>query len=327
MPQAQIVSRPLTPGDITKYQLPAGTETSGGLQTVGIGQPVYLEADVDVAIPASDIVGVAWVLTNRPVGSLAQLTNSPLGTSVPVFEPTDQSLYRVAGRTLLRPDLAGQYTIVATLTTASEGTANLVLTITAGTYVGVNTCALCHSGGIVASNMLTSWQTTAHASIFTRGIDGSLGAQPLYTQSCLQCHTVGYDANTNVANGGFNAAAAQLGWRFPATITNGNWAAMPSALQNLANVQCESCHGPGSQHAFSLGNTNFISVSSGSGDCSQCHDAPAQYSETSEWYHSAHSTPTQDPTGPGQEGCVICHTGPGFIARISGAAVTNKDAR
>lgn len=321
--QGQIVTRPLTPGDITVYQLPAGTETSGGLQTVGVGQPVYLEADVNIAIPAADVVGVAWVLTNRPLGSLAMLTNSPLGTNVPVFEPSDQLAYQVAGRTLLRPDMSGQYTVIATVTTVSEGTTNLALTITAGTYMGVNTCALCHSGGIVAPDMVPSWQTTAHASIFTKGIDGNLGLGAFYSKSCLQCHTVGYDANTNVANGGFNDVASQLGWAFPTQITNGNWAAMPPALQNLANVQCESCHGPGSQHAYSLGNTNLISVSLGSGDCSQCHDAPSQYSKTAEWYHSAHSVTTQDPTGPGREGCVICHTSSGFIARISGATITN----
>jgi hypothetical protein len=321
--QAQIVPRPLTPGDITAYQLPAGTETSGGLSTVGVGQPVYLEADLDNTIPASDIVGVAWVLTNRPLGSWAALTNSPLGTNVPVFEPSEQLIYQVAGRTLLRPDLAGQYTVVASISTVSEGTTNLALTVTAGTYLGVNTCALCHSGGKVAPDMVPSWQTTAHASIFTKGIDGNLSSGPLYNKSCLPCHTVGYDANTNVANGGFNDVAQHLGWMLPTVITNGNWAAMPPALQNVANVQCESCHGPGSQHAYSLGETNLISVSLGSGDCSQCHDAPSQYSKTREWYHSAHSVTTQDPTGPGREGCVICHTASGFIARISGAPITN----
>jgi hypothetical protein len=323
--QGRITLRPLTPGDITAYQLPPGTELSGGLQTVGVGQPVYLEAEVNIAIPASDIVGVAWVLTNRPIGSLAALANDPLGTNVPVFEPSDQLVYQAAGRALLRPDLAGQYTVVATITTASEGTTNLTLTITAGTYMGANTCALCHSGGVAASNKVTPWSQTAHASIFAKGIDGILGPGVPYSKSCLQCHTVGYHASTNAVDGGFNAVAAQLGWTFPTLITNGNWAAMPPALQNLANVQCENCHGPGSQHAYSLGNTNLISVSLGSGDCSQCHDAPAQYSKTAEWYHSAHAVTTRDPTGPGREGCVICHTSAGFIARVSGATTTNTD--
>ena len=44
--QAQLVARALTPQDMANYGLPAGTEVSGGLTTVGVGQPVYLEIDV-----------------------------------------------------------------------------------------------------------------------------------------------------------------------------------------------------------------------------------------------------------------------------------------
>ena len=57
-----------------------------------------------------------------------------------------------------------------------------------------------------------------------------------------------------------------------------NWANIQAhfpQLANLANIQCENCHGPGSQHAYSLGNTNLIAVTTeNSGDCNQCHDAP-----------------------------------------------------
>lgn len=322
--QSQIVPRPLTPGDITAYQLPAGTELSGGLQTVGVGQPVYLEAEVNLDIPVADLVGVAWTLTNRPLSSLAVLTNSPLGTNVPVFEPSDRLVYQVAGRTLLRPDRVGQYTVLATVTTANEGTTNLALTITAGTYLGVNACAQCHDGGITADfTIVPPWTQTAHASIFTKGIEGNLGPGASYNQSCLQCHTVGYDANINAVNGGFDDVAARLGWTFPTQFTNGNWAATPTALQNLANVQCENCHGPGSQHVAGLGDYSRISVSLGSGDCSQCHDAPSQYSKTAEWYHSAHAVTTREPSGPGREGCVACHTAGGFIGRLSGSTTTN----
>ncbi len=56
----------------------------------------------------------------------------------------------MAGRVLLRPDLPGPYTVMVTITTSSSGTTNLTATITAGSYMGVNTCALCHSGGLVA---------------------------------------------------------------------------------------------------------------------------------------------------------------------------------
>ena len=62
----QLVLRPLTPGDVTIYKLPSTIENSGGLTTVGIGTPVYLEAEVNIAIPASNIVSVTWALTNKP---------------------------------------------------------------------------------------------------------------------------------------------------------------------------------------------------------------------------------------------------------------------
>lgn len=325
---AQVIARPLTPGDIGRYGLPASLEVSGGLSTVGTGTPVYLEAQINIAIPAADITGVSWALTNQPIGSAAVLQGSPLGTNVPVYEPSDRLVLQVAGRTLFRPDVTGQYTVLATITTATEGTTNVAFNITAGTYVGVNTCALCHSGGVVAKDMVQSWQGTGHSQIFTEGIDGLLGH---YSQSCLQCHTVGYDANTNAVDGGFDDVATLTGWTFPTVLTNGNWAAMPSALKNLANIQCENCHGPGSEHAYALGNTNVsnwprLSVTVNSGDCNQCHDAPTHHVKGTEWYGSLHAVTTRDPSGPGREGCVICHTSRGFIARIGGGATNTAYA-
>ncbi len=256
--QPQLAPRPLTPTEIVTYGLPAGTEQSGGLLNVGLGQPVYLEADVNLAIPAADIQSVTWSLNSAPVGSKATLANSPLGSNVPVYEPSDRLIYQVAGRMLFRPDLAGTYTMTASIVTASEGSTNLTLTVTAATYMGINTCALCHSGGQVAENTVVPWEGTLHSVMFANGINGLNGSH--YSAGCIQCHTVGYDTNTNTINdGGFNWVAAGLGWTFPTVLTNGNWLAMQTqypSLANLANIQCENCHGPGSQHATLLGATN-----------------------------------------------------------------------
>ncbi len=256
------------------YQLPANTEVSGGLSAVGVGQPVYLEAEVNIAIPATNILGVTWAVTSQPMDSTAVPQASPLGANVPIYEPSTRLVAQVAGRALLRPDVAGQYTVTATISTSSSGTNTVTATINAGTYLGVNTCALCHSGGVIASNMVVPWSQTAHATFFTRAIDGQVSSQ--YNQTCIACHTVGYDTNALANNGGFDDVARTNDWPFPTVLTNGNFAAMPPALQNLANIQCENCHGPGSQHAFALGDTNLIGVSLGSGTCGQCHDRPAQ---------------------------------------------------
>ncbi len=320
--QGQIAVRPLTPQDIKDYKL-TGLQGASGLSTVGLGQPAYLEALVNIAIAPSNIVGVTWVLTNKPPGSAAELTASPLGTDVPTYKMADRLTTQVAGRTLLRPDVAGQYTVVATIDTTGSGTTNLTQNITAGTYMGINTCALCHSGGIIAPDKVTAWSQTHHATKFTRGINGL--DSPRYGKNCISCHTVGYDANTNAVNGGFDDIAKQLEWTFPAVLNTNNWDAVPAALKNVANIQCENCHGPGSQHAFSLGNPDRISVSFGAGNCGQCHDSLTHHFRNAEWNNSRHAIATRYPTGPTRAGCVGCHSGIGFADRTKGMSPLRTD--
>jgi hypothetical protein len=338
--QPQIVLRPLTAVDVSTYGLPANTDLSGGLSTIGVGMPAYLELEVNTNFPASNIVSVVWTMTSKPIGSAAALTNSPLGTNVPIYEPSDRLAYQVAGqsagstfgRAVLRPDIAGSallaehYTVRATITTTT-GTTNLTQNITAGNYIGSGNCFLCHSPGAVATNMWVPWSQTLHARIFSDEIDGLLGTS--MKQSCLQCHTTGYDTNALAANGGFDDLATHYGWTIPTVLTNGNWAGMQTNypfVAGLANVQCESCHGPGSQHAQLYGNTNTagwpsISVNYTSGDCNQCHDDAIYHAYGTEWLNSMHAITTRDPAGNAT--CVGCHTSTGFIARMGG--VTNVD--
>ena len=75
---------------------------------------------------------------------------------------------------------------------------------------------------------------------------------------------------------------------------------MPPSLQNLGNIQCENCHGPGSQHAYGLGDTNLITKTVNSGDCNQCHDAPTHHIYGTEWYASRHA----QTTGPSSVNCL-----------------------
>ncbi len=229
--QPRLVVRPLTNGDIASYKLPSTTQVSGGLETVALGEPIYLEVQLDIGIPASQIAGVIWSLTTKPAGSTAALVNSPLTSNVPVAEPSDRLVYQVAGRQLLRPDIHGAYVVTATVTAGSSGTTTLAQTFMAGTYVGVAACTKCHSGGMAAV-MVPSWSKTLHASLFTNGVNGVEGTG--YGANCISCHTVGYDANSTVNDGGFSSIAAQLGWTMPSPLQPGNFAAMPAALQNVA---------------------------------------------------------------------------------------------
>jgi hypothetical protein len=338
----KVTLRPFTATDRTTYAMPTA-QISGGLNNVGLGEPVYLDALVNSAIAPSSLVGsVTWTLTSKPLGSLAALATSPLGANVDIYLPSDKyglglTAYaagtvaaQVAGRSFLQPDVVGIYTVVTKIAVAGSGTNSFTNTISAATYVGIQTCTFCHSGSVIAPDIYHTFTNTPHASFFARAIDG--GATSHYSQNCIYCHTVGYDANTNAVNGGFDDVAAQLGWTFPSVLTNGNWASMQTnypALANLANIQCENCHGPGSQHVFSLGvlgNTNAISVSLAEGTCGQCHDAKNNHIKSFEWKGSLHSRPSATPTGSSRPQCVRCHAAAGFIgwATAGGMTALNK---
>jgi nitrate reductase cytochrome c-type subunit len=330
----QVTQRPLTPGEISQYGL-TNAQFSAGIGTVALGEPVYLDAMVSVSLASSNILGVIWSMptNNIPLGSHAVLLTSPLGTNVPLFKTGDRvtggannaaptpylQLAGPTGRTFFRPDVVGQYTVLATINTTgtihgtniAPTTMTITNTITASTYYGVQVCSACHSGGVLnAPNIFSTYTNTLHASFFTRAINGQVSSY--YNQSCIQCHTLGYDTNSFAVNGGFDDVAKEYGWTFPAVLTNSNWAAMPAALQNVANIQCENCHGPGSQHPVGngiVGNTNFISVSYGAGDCAQCHDSLNTEYESAEWNNSVHASSARE-TGAA---CVRCHTAPGFV--------------
>lgn len=317
-------TRPFTPQEQKDYALPSA-QLSGGLTTVGIGQPAYLDALVNKSIAPSNITSVTWVLTNIPPGSAVTLEASPLGTNVPTYKAADKLTLQVAGRKMLRPDVAGQYTVnVSIVTAGGTGSTNLTKTITAGTYLGAQTCALCHSGGQIAENKYGPWQGTLHSHAFKDAINGV--STDHFSKNCISCHVLGYDANPLAANGGFDDLMTSTGWQFPATFTATNWDAMPAALRTVANIQCENCHGPGSQHAYSLGNTNLISVSMGAGDCSQCHDSLTHHFKSAEWNNSAHAVATRTPSGPSRTYCVRCHTAGGFVGWAEAGGQTNQNA-
>jgi hypothetical protein len=334
----QVVLRPLTPTEILQYGL-TNVQFSAGLSTVAVGEPVYLDAMVAAILAPSNIVSVTWSLTNKPGSSFATLTNSPLGTNVPLYKMADRynnsgfPVLQLAGRKFLRPDVVGQYTVLATITITgtingtnlAPTTTNIATTITAATYLGINACAACHNGSFQGVPIIyNTYTNTPHATFFTKAIDGLESSH--YSKSCIVCHTVGYDTNSYANNGGFDDIAASYNWTFPSVLTNGNWASMPAELQGLANIQCENCHGPGSQHMFShgiTGNTNAISISYGAGTCSQCHDSVFGHVKSDEWNNSIHARPTRTPSGSNRPACIRCHTAPGFVGYLANLGNTN----
>jgi hypothetical protein len=311
--QAPVLAlRPVTTGDLALYKLPATVQVSGGLTTLALGEPWYLEVQVDATLTAKQIGSVTWTLVVKPAGSNAQLVASPLTSSVPVYEPSDRLIYQVADRKLLRPDVAGVYIVSAEVTAGGSSPTTVAQTYTAATYMGITTCAECHNTG-PAEKMVAAWETTLHSQIFTSGINGGSGTTGA---SCLPCHTVGYDSNNSANDGGFGYLMQQLKWTFPTTLQAGNWNKVPVALQNVANIQCENCHGPGSGHAGSGGDTSAISIPQNTGQCNQCHDDPTHHFKGTAWENSMHAVTTTDPAGNAT--CVGCHTGTGFIQRMNG---------
>ena len=315
---SRIISRPLTPQEISNYGLPSTTQTSGGLNNVGIGAPIYVEAQVPLG---TVITNILWSISSGPTGSAATLAASSLATNVPIYNPGDRSVFAVAGRITLVPDLVGQYTVNATIST-NGGSFQLSKLFVGATNIGAGKqglafhdppqCTLCHP------QQATSWQGTKHATAMTRKIDGVGETNSHFNSNCLKCHNTGFDATPAADNGGFDDVARLINWIFPTNITAGNWAAMPQALKDVSNVQCESCHGPGDQHARSGGNPLLISRSTSSGDCGQCHDAPPYHTKNAQWNLSRHAVTTRYPTGEKRSACVGCHSGVGFIDRLAG---------
>jgi hypothetical protein len=84
--------------------------------------------------------------------------------------------------------------------------------VTEGPYVGLSRCGECHQP------FLESWKKTRHADAFLSLSQTGRERDP----ECLSCHTVGFGRE-----GGFLNI---------------------EATPDLANVQCEACHGPGREH-------------------------------------------------------------------------------
>jgi hypothetical protein len=104
-------------------------------------------------------------------------------------------------------------------------------------YVGGQKCIFCHREAD------TFWQTTRHADAYaTLSRD-----YKEFNLDCVSCHVTGYERP-----GG-------------STVTH---------VDKLKNVQCEACHGPGSRHAESGGDTALITLSPTENTCRSCHSVP-----------------------------------------------------
>jgi hypothetical protein len=275
-----------------------GSVTRSGVFTVACSLQTPAQPNIPVGVTAfykGATNSMNWSLVSHPDGSVATLGH----TNGLIAE--------------LRPDVEGVYII-------SNNVTGQILTNTAASWTGYQFCNICHGPGnnVGQDDMVTPWSQTKHATMAQRGVDGLLSSH--YNESCFQCHTVGFNQSPAATNGNFYAVQQQLGWAFPAVLKAGNFAAMPTELQNLANIQCESCHGPGSRHPGSPSVSLDVRV------CASCHQSGTEEVNVQQWEVSPHAGGYESVSSTGNRaGCSQCHSPAGFISVAEGvsAGITN----
>jgi hypothetical protein len=270
---------------------------STGLSNVGRGQVVYLVGRDSLN---AAVTTYAWTLTAKPSGSTAALDSA------------DKK------QTTFKPDLAGKYTVQLVITTAGGTSRVRSVVISAGNFVGVGgmdglpvdfaagQCALCHSPNF------NQWTKTGHASMLKRGIDGQLSDH--YNESCIECHTTGYDDSPGAVNDGFDDVQKEVGWKFPTTLKAGNYDSLKQfypKLAHRANIQCESCHGPGSEHK---GDKAGIAMSLDEAACGYCHEEEPYHFKNTQWKASRHAVGVASAST--NASCTRCHSGWAFIQKV-----------
>jgi hypothetical protein len=267
---------------------------SPGQKIVPVGVNTHLmtaEIVTNTQTVAAD-VAYNWTITSQPPESTATLQGA--NTRTPA----------------LRPDKEGNYTI-------SDAVLGTNITLIAASYTGVDFCNICHgpNNEVGLADMVTPWSKTGHASFLKEGLDGELGSY--YNESCIKCHTVGYNKTPTANNNGFDDVAASIGWKFPANKVPGTYDAQPAAIKALANIQCESCHGPGSRHPGPTSISLNVAV------CAQCHQDGHYHTRVEQWERSPHFKGFREISEEeGENGtCARCHSPNGYVdvaKRIAG---------
>jgi len=283
-----------------------------GLSNVGLGDKCYLTVRPDN--PDDQLTSIAWFFAGRPASSAA------------AFQFVDQA------QTWFIPDRIGEYIVQVTAQSTLTGeTMTFQRRILGAVFTGVGgrnneapqfpQCQLCH-GAIV-----DRWETTRHAHVLENHLNGQRSDQ--YDPTCFECHTVGFNAQSVAANNGFshtarilqadlNQLAGQVNEAFRRNqdANPGNdvlyYETLAPQLRAKANVQCENCHGPGSEH---FGNPANIGKAWDARVCAQCHDAmgfdgyPYPFDSSS---HKKLTASLQNNPGLFNSSCAKCHTAEGF---------------
>jgi hypothetical protein len=282
-------------GDEVEIHTALPWKPNTSLRNVPSGIPVLLQGKEQLSYD--------WVLTG-PVASNATLTDAT--SRNPYFTPDIPGLYEL--------DVTDQ---------AAAGT--VTVQVYSGTWRGVivdqdidgrpvadGSCTSCHDDDF-AADKFTPWMQTGHAEILTNNLNTSTH----YGPNCFPCHSVGFDPE--IDNDGFDDAPDYQAFLDAGLLNNpgDNWTTMledfPDAAQ-LANIQCENCHGPqrSNAHGFA-GPLGEPRVDLSSDVCAVCHGEPLRHARFQQWQLSAHAN-YELAIDEGDSGnCSRCHTGNGFL--------------
>ncbi|MFZ2865317.1 MAG: T9SS type A sorting domain-containing protein [Ignavibacteriaceae bacterium] len=267
--------------------------TYSGLRNVGIETKVFLLAKSTAAFS-----NPTWEVIEKPTGSNVQFG------SVKVVDTSNQIITFI-------PDVQGTYKIKF-----SSGAQTAEMTFNAALYLGVEggpvSCKTCHQYSIAGiPDVYNPWSATGHALDNKKAFDGEFG---FFIPSCMPCHTTGFDPAAN--NDGFD----DFPFVFPSVrqpgVYNQLFALYPEAM-GRSSIQCEACHGPGSNHLAQIDNAK-IDMTLSADVCSYCHkggeenDIPLQYDLSFHGIGEALSHVSNNAT------CNPCHYGKAFVNKLKG---------
>ena len=321
VPRARIHIEAVTPDGLISHGITTNS-VSTGLRVVPHNTFVYLSPR-EISATVQTILTSTFTFVSRPAGSAAAFTAMTTPT-------TTNWVNFIADRT-------GEYQVRLVITTAG-GTDDTTISIFASRYIGVGgfdggatafpQCMSCHAAHPNFVAIFDRWKVSDHALMARRGIRGEI---PGYNQSCLKCHTTGSDMNLVAANDGFDDIQASVSWVFTSPSVAA-WTSLSTsnALLQRANVGCEACHGPGSEHTAG-GAIARTQVSVDDGVCAPCHSGGVNYPLYEEFINSDHFTPVwsnsfaQGTTSQNNSlgNCIRCHDGRGFANFAGYNRVTN----
>ncbi len=274
-----------------------------GLLNVGVGTKIYISAKAD-----AELISPAWAISTKPDSS---------NTAVLATEDLDSATQVIS----LIPDIEGTYKI-----DFSNADTTITVTVNAGLYISNKTepinCGTCHNE-FDGSHIYDKWSNTLHAKAMELNVDATGGHFAGY---CLACHTTGYDASAD--NNGFD----DFDFEFPATLGPGTYDSLvikyPDAMLR-ADVQCESCHGPGDMHNGNIKDSKMVYSTSAS-VCAYCHDSGTHHAipamldrsgfDASDFdgrgFEGGHTRGAFVSYAGNRSGCSPCHSGTGYIEWI-----------